>query len=70
MNQNKIDKKHIAGGVDGFVSIVSDYIKCGDKPFIKKQILKSDEITIKGLGNFNVMELADIIRYMAMGIFR
>ncbi len=68
MNYNKINKKHIAGGLDGIVSIVCDYIKCGDKPFIKKQILKSDEIAIKGLENFSVMELADVIRYMAMGI--
>lgn len=65
----KISRKQIAGGIDGIVSIVCESIKCIDRPMIKKQILKSDDIVIDGLENFDVMNLATIIRYIANGVF-
>ncbi|MFL0114063.1 hypothetical protein V2594_14655, partial [Tenacibaculum maritimum] len=63
-----LDLKLIKGGVDGFVSIIRNHIKCNDRLLIKKQIIKSDDIFIKGLENFDVLDLAEVVRYIAYGV--
>lgn len=68
--ENRIDKgeAYIIGGVDEISKFISQ--KYGyNKDLVKKQFIKNDKISLKDLNNFEMDELANIVRYIAYGLF-
>ena len=65
----KYNTELIIGGLSEIAKFISEDLKCKDTSKVKKMLLKSDNIELKGLEDFDVFDLGEIIRYMAHGVF-
>jgi hypothetical protein len=68
--EDRIEKGrgYIIGGVDEISKFISQKYRC-NKDLVKKLFVKNDKISLKDLNNFEMDELANIVRNIAYGLF-